>query len=132
MDEMCASVTDELKKNINKVPSVIEKDARTIAKILSESPLSLLERRLILAEIKEKTNHDTRQKSSNNNKPLQVAYRYQNFFRLEDWTALKDKSKPDSFKCIIVSSRALKGGTHIWIVWKRDDGYKKCFSITSM
>ena len=112
MDRMCDSVTQELLKNIEQVIIIQQNHATECARMLADSPLGLAQRRALLAAMKTKTDICSKEKISNNNKPMQVAYRIQNFFTASDWATMKDSSQAEVARHAIVCLRVLRCGLH--------------------
>jgi len=113
MDTMCDGVTQELLKNIEQVFRIEQNHATECARMLADSPLGLAQRRALLVAMKTKTDLCSKDKISNNNKPMQVAYRIQNFFTASDWATMKDSSQSEAARHTVVCLRVLRCGLHV-------------------
>ena len=110
MDHMCEGVTNELLKNIELVHRIQQNHSTECARMLADSPISLAQRRALLAAMKNKTDLSSTEKTSNNNKPMQVAYRIQNFLTTTEWITLKDQNQPDSVRHALRGEPSARGG----------------------
>jgi len=113
MDKLCEGVTNELLKNIEQIHRIEQNISTECARMLADSPLGLAQRRALLAAMKDKTDLSSKEKISNNNKPLQVAYRIQNFFTASDWVTLKDRNQSETVRNTVVCLRVLRCGLHV-------------------
>jgi hypothetical protein len=113
MDELCDGVTHELVKNVGELAKMHQHQSTECARMLADSPLGLAQRRALLGAMKDKTDLISKEKQSNNKRPMQTAYRFQNFLTTSDWIILKDPTQPETSRHAVLCLRALRCGLHV-------------------